>query len=263
MGQCLCQTRAVTAHHQPFGRHVDGEAVAAAVDRAVAGGDSRLDHALDRNRLTHERDLALRRPRDVDQLLDQMPHARDLSVENFAQANQDGVAVLERAQHAGGVGDRRQRVAQLVREHREELALSALGQAQLPGSPGKGVLEQLALVNIDQRADESDRFARAAPARYAVLEHPSVFTIAAAQAQVERIRTRSLEARGLDADAALEVFGMDSAGPPHTSQSGFRNAGEDGPRWAQPVMATARAGAPDQHRRGHKDRVYVGLRQRA
>ena len=49
---------------------------------------------------------------------------------NLAQANQDRVAALERSQHARRVGDRRERVAQLVREHRQELALAPLGQAQ-------------------------------------------------------------------------------------------------------------------------------------
>ena len=121
--------------------------------------------------------------------------------------------LLERAQHARRVGDRRERVAQLVRQHRQELALAPLGQAQLLGALGERLLELLALVDVDAAADVADRGAVGADARHAVVEHPAVLAVVAAQAQVHRERRLRLEAGGADAEAALEVLGVDEARP--------------------------------------------------
>jgi hypothetical protein len=142
-----------------------------------------LDDALDRDLLAHERDLPLRGAGDVDQLLDQMAEPADLTLEDLAQAHEDRVGVLERAQHAGGVGDRRERVAQLVRQHAEELPLAALGEAQLLGAFGERLLELLPFVDVDAAADVADRCAVGAEARHAVVEHPAVLAVVTAQAK--------------------------------------------------------------------------------
>ena len=88
----LREPAAVAAHEEALVGHVDGEAVAAAVELVVALRHRRLDDAFDRDLLAHQRDLALRGPRDVDQLLDQVAEPADLALEDLAQANQDRVA---------------------------------------------------------------------------------------------------------------------------------------------------------------------------
>ena len=68
------------------------------------------------------------------------------------------------AQHVQRVADRRQRIAQLVRQHRQELVLAAVGLAQR-------LLGALALGDVDHRADEAEEAAvgarSAAPRRRA------------------------------------------------------------------------------------------------
>ena len=145
------------------------------------------------------------------------PSRADLALEDLAQADQDRVAVLEGAQHARRVGDRRQRVAQLVRQHREELALAALGEAQLLRALGQRFLEFLALVHVDAAADVAGRRAAAAEARHAVVEHPAVLAVVAPQPEVQRERRARLEAGRADAVAAVDVFGVDDA-PPAVAQ---------------------------------------------
>ena len=135
---------------------------------------TRLHQGFDRDLLADQRDLALGGAGHVDQLFDQAAEPADLALEDLAQADQDRVAALERAQHARGVGDRRQRVAQLVREHRQELALAPLGQAQRLHAFGQALLELLALVDLDDAADIAGEFATIIEARRAVVEHPAV-----------------------------------------------------------------------------------------
>ena len=185
VGERLRQPAGVAADVQLLVRHVDLEAVPAGVELVVAARHRRLDDAVDRHRLAHQRDLALGGTGDVDQLLHQPAEAADLTLEDLAQADQDRVAVLEGAQHAGHVGDRRQGIAQLVRQHRQELALAPLGQAQRLGPLGQRLLEHLALVDVDRAADEAGRGAVGAAQDRAVVDEPAVLAVVPAQPQVE------------------------------------------------------------------------------
>ena len=67
-----------------------------------------------------------------------------ITVRYFADSS--GVALVGEPEDLDGAEDRRQRIAQLVREHRQELVLAAVGLLQLPQ-------RALALVDVDQRAD--------------------------------------------------------------------------------------------------------------
>ncbi len=227
--QRLRQPAAIAAHEDALVGDVDVETVAAGIELVVTGRDRGLDDALDRHLLAHERDLPLRRARDVDQLLDQMAEPADLALEDLAQPDEDRIGVLERPQNARGVGDRRERVAQLVREHRQELALAPLGQAQLLGALGERLLELLPLMDVDAAADVADGRAVAAEAGHAVVEHPAVFAVMTAQAQVHRERRLRFEAGRADAEAAVEILGMDGAGPAVALQLVRRAAGVGGP----------------------------------
>jgi len=86
-------------------------------DRGGARVDGTAHDAVDRDRLADQRDLSLRGTGRVDQVLDHPLETVDLALEDLAQACEDRMRALERAQHARGVGDRRERVAQLVRQH--------------------------------------------------------------------------------------------------------------------------------------------------
>ncbi len=240
VGQRLCQPPGVAADVQAFVRHVDLEPVPAGADLVVAVRHRRLDDAVHRDVLAHQRDLALGRAGDVDQLLHQPAEPADLAFQDLAQADQDRVAVLEGAQDAGGVGDRRQRIAHLVREHRQELPLAALGQAQRLGPLGKSLLEHLALVDLDRAADEAGRGTLGVAQDNAVVDEPAVLAIVAAQPQVESERALRLEAGGADAEAALQVLGVDEAGPAVAPQLADGSAGESAPRRAEPVVGLRR-----------------------
>ena len=162
-----------------------------------------------------------------------------------------GLLLLERAQHAGGVGDRRERIAQLVREHRQELALAPLGQAQLLGALGERLLELLPLVDVDAAADVADRGAVGADARHAVVEHPAVLAVVAAQRAGPSRTARAPRSwwRGCRGSGRGPRDGRARVQPsPRSSSDGA--AGVGAPRRAEPVVAPVEAGAPDQDRRG-------------
>jgi hypothetical protein len=76
-------------------------------------------------------DLSRRQPPDIEQVVDQTGHLGELPVDDVATVAQGGT--LERLQlhDRDRVANRRQRVAQLVREHRQELAHTAARTLQL------------------------------------------------------------------------------------------------------------------------------------
>ena len=254
VGERLRQPAGVAADVQALVRHVDLEAVPAGVELVVAVRHRRLDDAVDRDRLAHQRDLALGGAGDVDQLLHQPAEPADLALEDLAQADQDRVAVLEGAQDAGGVGDRRQRIAQLVREHRQELALAPLGQAQRLGPLGQRLLEHLALVDLDRAADEAGRRRRRRRAGRAVVDEPAVLAVVAAQPQVEGERASAPRSwwRGCRGSARGPRGGRSGSSRRRCS-SLDRLAGVGGPGRAEPVVGLRSGSAPAERRRRCRD----------
>ena len=73
---------------------------------------------------TCERDLALVDARHVEQVVDEPRQLVDLALGDVHGPGQLGLVRRDLADHLDRVADRRQRVAQLVREHREELVLA-------------------------------------------------------------------------------------------------------------------------------------------
>ena len=74
-------------------------------------------------------DLAARQPRDVEQVVHQPRHVRDLALEDLALTLQRGAAA--QLHQLEGRQRRRQRIAQLVAEHRQEPILGAAGLLRL------------------------------------------------------------------------------------------------------------------------------------
>ena len=129
-----CASRAGSASTIRPRRHVELEVVAALLEQR-AGHLDRLarPRSASSSRSRAQLDLAARDARHVEQVVDQADQVVDLALD-------DGALVLERlvaAQpHQLQRGqDRRQRVAQLVAEHRQELVLGAVGRLGLARAP--------------------------------------------------------------------------------------------------------------------------------
>ena len=105
----------------------------------------------ERCRFALERNLAGRDSRHVQQVVDQADHVADLTLHHPAHAldRTHGVAAAPNQFEAGSY--RRERISQLVRQHRQELVFARIGFPQLllgagafDGLPGplRGVLDQ-------------------------------------------------------------------------------------------------------------------------
>ena len=258
VGECLSEPARVAAHIEPLVRHIDIEAMLAGVDLLVAARHRTLHDALDRHAFAHERDLPLRRARHVDQFLHQATEPADLALEDLAQADQDRVAVLDRAQHTRRIGDGRQRIAQLVREHRQELTLATFGEPQGLGALGKVLLECLAFVNVDGTADVAGGLPGVVEAWNAGVGDPAVFAVLPTQPVVHAEWRRCLEARGPDAGTAVGILGVDAAQPAVAEQRIHAPPGELRPGGAVPVVPSVGRGAPDEDGRSCRDGGEVG-----
>ena len=76
---------------------------------------------------------------DIEQIVDQPFHQRRLLANDFERFVERCIARIEQLGQLAGVGDRRQRVSQLVPEHRQELVFSPLAVAN--GLKELGVVE--------------------------------------------------------------------------------------------------------------------------
>src|SRR5690606_3566716 len=102
--------------------------------------------------------------------------------------------------------DRRERVAKLVAEHREELVLAARGFLQnLFGHPLLG--------DVDAGADVAFERAVGIDVRNAVVEQPAVLAVVATQAKLHRQRRALRKGRVARLDASLAVVRMNRLGP--------------------------------------------------
>ena len=107
--------------------------LAAAVDEGLHRLHALRDHRVQVDRLALQHDLALADARDVEQFLDQarqLPAAGARRCPAPRSTLGSGAATRRITSHRGV--DRRQRVAQLVRHHREELVLALVGFAAAP-----------------------------------------------------------------------------------------------------------------------------------
>src|ERR1043166_9338836 len=126
----LCEARLVREDGQRLVRQLDRETVAARLDplhRALYGPAHHGSHV---ERLPVERDRGVRDARDVEQVVDQAGDLRGLAMKHFAHPLLIGVGGLLEREQVERIVDRRERIAQLVREHCEELARAALGLLQ-------------------------------------------------------------------------------------------------------------------------------------
>jgi hypothetical protein len=119
----LRQPHRIGAHpHRRFGNSHVGRA--ATLQGRLAQLERARDDVADVDALAAQLDLARGDPRDVEQVVDHPREVRDLALDHLPLAVGRRVAPRH---HLERGDDRRERIAQLVAEHREELVLGAVG----------------------------------------------------------------------------------------------------------------------------------------
>ena len=107
-------------------RHVQLEMMLPLLEQRAGALDRRRDDVADFDRVPAKVDLAAGNPRDVEQIVDQPHQVAHLPVDDRPFALGAGIAAqrhqLQRRQ------DGRERIPQLVAEHRQELVLGAAGR---------------------------------------------------------------------------------------------------------------------------------------
>ena len=146
------------SHAQRLARQVERRARGRA--RSISGRRSRSprrdDSAPGRPARVRELDLAARDARDVEQVVDQPHQVLDLALDR----SRGLAAIAGSGRRAGmpsrcsGVADRRQRIAQLVRQHRQELVLAPVGDRAVPRCVRAACAQVLARGDIERETDE-------------------------------------------------------------------------------------------------------------
>ena len=85
----------------------------------------RCDRRIEIERAHLEMDLAELQPRYVEQIVDEPRHVRHLTIDQVAGLDEARSSIIEALHDVDGVAHRRERIAQLVREHREKLVALA------------------------------------------------------------------------------------------------------------------------------------------
>ena len=119
------------------------------LDQRANGFDGLVDDRRQFDALLAQLDLAARDAAHVEQVVDQpRPSARPAAPASRTPSSTRLPLAAAEAQHSAGVADRRQRVAQLVGQHRQELVLAAVGFGQVRRQLPQVVLEPLSLGDI-------------------------------------------------------------------------------------------------------------------
>ena len=113
-----------------LGRAVDRELVAMLGDHRLQRLDGARDDRLAAHGSCARLDRAARDARDVEQVVDQPRQVQRLAVDDVARPLSCGLSIDAARHDLDGVADRRERIAQLVREDREELVLVPVGSLQ-------------------------------------------------------------------------------------------------------------------------------------
>ena len=96
------------------------------LDERSGGLDRARDHRVQSNIVALERDLSPGNARDIEQIVDEPHHVIDLPLDDVARALVLRVRQPVNLHQLHGRPDGRERIAQLVREHRQELVLAPI-----------------------------------------------------------------------------------------------------------------------------------------
>ena len=120
----LHQPRPIALDRQQLLGQVEDQLVPPRVDRGPRGLDGPRDDRARRHRLALQRDHPARDARHVEQVVDQDHQVLDLAIDGVAGPGAVRLGQLLEAQQLHGGPDGRQRIAQLVRQHRQEFVLA-------------------------------------------------------------------------------------------------------------------------------------------
>ena len=128
----LFQSHGVGREGEGIRRELDGQLVAAILDQGTSGGHRPVDDPAEVDHFPAKLDFPTVDPGDVHQVLHQAAHGLDLALEHLEEPAIFQVVTFEgMAQEVHRVRDRDHRVAELVSQHRQELALAAVGVLEL------------------------------------------------------------------------------------------------------------------------------------
>ena len=102
-------------------------------------------------------DLAPRDAAHVEQVVHQTRHLADLTLQHFGRRSQRAPRRRRPGAGLARVADRGERVAQFVRQHRQELVLAAVGFRQVRRQTSQVVFQSLSFGHILAHRRESDR----------------------------------------------------------------------------------------------------------
>ena len=149
-----------------------------------------------------QRQLAPGQPRDVEQVVEQPRHLLGLPADDAVAPGDLGIARLEMAQHVDGVADRRQRIAQLVRQGGDEVVLLLVGDAQ-------DLLGLLALADVHDDAEGPHRPALLVVFGLAAVADPDVAAVGAADPELVEEGLALGDRLGASAREAVPIVGME------------------------------------------------------
>jgi len=124
VGKDLGEADQVAVEKHLLVRNRHHELVPGRVDHRLRDLDRVLDDRGQLEALDAKRELRPRQPRDVEQILEQTGHLVGLPAHDAVAPGDARIRRRDVAKDVDGVADRRERIAQLVRERREELVLA-------------------------------------------------------------------------------------------------------------------------------------------
>jgi hypothetical protein len=132
IGEDLREAHRIGVDVERFGRRRHRQGMAAAFERGLRGFDGVGDGVAQIDARPAQLDLPARDARHLKQIVDQPDEMLRLTVDHAEELATAAVALRRFAlQHIDGVADRRERIAQLMRQRRQKLILAAIGLAQL------------------------------------------------------------------------------------------------------------------------------------
>src|SRR5690606_30443914 len=127
----LAEPRVVTEYPDRRLGHVHDECMALGVDERANGLDAVRYDAPELYGLAIEVDLTERDSGYIEQIVDEPRKMIDLPLDDLANPDDTRVARRDLAEHLRGRCDRCERIAQLVRKHRQEFVLAPIGFLEL------------------------------------------------------------------------------------------------------------------------------------
>jgi hypothetical protein len=237
-----CVSRSASGEDaQPLAGDVELQLLPPVANGARVTCDGALDHLRDVDAIALQLDVATVDAREVQQVVDDFGEPRALPLDDVLCAR--GTRVVARGnplEKLDRAADRRQRIAQLVRERREKRALALFEIADRR----RGLL---ALGDVDARADIAVEPAIAVETRYTVVEQPAVLAVAAPQPVFEHVGYALLERRGERRLLRPEILRMNPRGPAVVRFLRERATGEFEPRAVDVDEGASCVAHPEQH----------------